>query len=95
MGQLIHILKSYPYNFQAVVDRTMSFQLRKFDRNYNIGDLVFLKECSEEGLYTGRTQVAAINNIVIGCGLEDGYAILNLELKSLAIVGGERYESKI
>lgn len=90
---MVHVLKSYPFNFQAVVDRTMSFQLRKLDRDYRIGDLIFLKECTEEGTYTGRTQTAAINNIVLGCGIEEGYGILNLELKSLAIIEGVRYES--
>lgn len=91
----LHELKSYPYNFQAVVDKTMSFQLRLADRDYQIGDILFLKEFTESGEYTGRTQPVKINNMIIGDGLEDGYVILNMGLLSLAIIGDKRYESKL
>ena len=91
----VHTLKSYPYNFQMVVDKTMSFQLRYADRDYQVGDLLFLKEYSEKWEYTGRTQLAVINNIIIGDGLEDGYVILNMELRSLAIIDGVRYVTQV
>ena len=91
----LHILKSYPYNFQMVVDKTMSFQLRVADRDYQTGDLIFLREYTEEGEYTGRTQPAKINNVTIGDGLEVDYVILNMELVSLVILEGKRYESKL
>lgn len=91
----LHLLKSYPYNFQMVVDKTMSFQLRVADRDYQTGDLIFLREYTEEGEYTGRTQPAKINNVTIGDGLEVDYVILNMELVSLVILEGKRYESKI
>jgi hypothetical protein len=77
-----------------VVDKTMSFQLRYADRDYQVDDLIFLKEYWE-GEYTGRTQLAVINNIIIGDGLEDGYVILNMELRSLAIIDGVRYVTQV
>lgn len=91
----LHLLKSYPYNFQMVVDKTMSFQLRFADRDYQVDDLIFLEEYSGDTGYTGRTQLAKINNVIIGDGLEDGYVILNMELRSLAIVDGEEYVTKV
>lgn len=91
----LHLLKSYPYNFQMVVDKTMSFQLRFADRDYRVDDLIFLEEYSGDTGYTGRTQLAKINNIILGDGLEDGYVILNMELRSLAIVDGEKYVTKV
>lgn len=91
----LHLLKSYPYNFQMVVDKTMSFQLRFADRDYQVDDLIFLEEYSGDTGYTGRTQLAKINNVIIGDGLEDGYVILNMELRSLAIVDGEKYVTKV
>ena len=92
---MIHKLKSYPYNFKAVVDGTMSFQLRVADRDYRVGDLLFLQEYDEESGYSGRTQVTRINNVIMGDGLDVEYVILNMELVSLAIVDGERYVTKI
>lgn len=91
----LHLLKSYPYNFQMVVDKTMSFQLRFSDRDYQVDDLIFLEEYSGDTGYTGRTQLAKINNVIIGDGLEDGYVILNMELRSLAIVDGEKYVTQV
>lgn len=91
----LHLLKSYPYNFQMVVDKTMSFQLRFADKDYQVDDLIFLEEYSGNTGYTGRTQLAKINNVIIGDGLEDGYVILNMELRSLAIVDGEKYVTQV
>lgn len=91
----LHLLKSYPYNFQMVVDKTMSFQLRFADRDYQVDDLIFLEEYSGDTGYTGRTQLAKINNVIIGDGLEDGYVILNMELRSLTIVDGVRYVTQV
>ena len=91
----LHLLKSYPYNFQMVVDKTMSFQLRFADRDYRVDDLIFLEEYSGDTGFTGRTQLAKINNIILGDGLEDGYVILNMELRSLAIVEGEKYVTQV
>lgn len=91
----LHLLKSYHYNFQMVVDKTMSFQLRFADRDYRVDDLIFLEEYSGDTGYTGRTQLAKINNIILGDGLEDGYVILNMELRSLAIVDGEKYVTQV
>jgi hypothetical protein len=78
-----------------VVDKTMSFQLRFADRDYQVDDLIFLEEYSGDTGYTGRTQLAKINNIILGDGLEDGYVILNMELRSLAIVDGEKYVTNV
>ena len=91
----LHLLKSYPYNFQMVVDKTMSFQLRYADRDYRVDDLILLQEYSGDTGYTGRTQLAKINNVIVGDGLESEYVILNMELRSLAIVDGEKYVTQV
>lgn len=77
----IHELKISPKYFEDVKANKKNFELRKDDRNYQVGDLITLKEY-ENGEYTGRE----IKNIPIGYilrdvpeyGLKEGYCILGM-----------------
>lgn len=51
----IHELKVWPRFFEALLDRSKTFEFRKNDRNFQVGDLLVLKEWDPDAKdYTGR-----------------------------------------
>mgnify|MGYP000030543604 FL=1 len=76
-----HRLKLAKMFFDAVDTGKKSFELRKNDRNYQIGDILELHEMSD-GEETGRVTEKQVIYIIEGFkGLEEGYCILGLEEK--------------
>ena len=76
-----HRLKLAKMFFDAVNTGKKSFELRKNDRNYQIGDILELHEMSD-GEETGRVTEKQVIYILEGFkGLEEGYCILGLEEK--------------
>lgn len=75
-----HNLKILPQYFKAVVDGTKKFELRKNDRDYQVGDCIFLNEYDGTN-YTGNSLPVMITYLLKGgqYGLEDGYVILSIE----------------
>jgi len=73
-----HQLKIWPVYFQAVEDRTKTFDVRLDDGwNFRVGDALCLQEWNPETrLYTGRVAVRMVRYIHRGMGLAPGYAIL-------------------
>jgi hypothetical protein len=50
-----HFLKIQPQYFKEVCTGKKSFEIRKNDRNFQVGDLLYLQEFDlEEQEYTGR-----------------------------------------
>ena len=92
----VHILKILPDNFEKVKNRNLSFQLRKSDRPYKVGDILFLKE-HIDGVFTGRTKPCGINDILTeDDGLKDGFVLLNIILYGIVIgENGDRYETNL
>lgn len=54
-----HNLKILPEYFEAVINDEKTFEIRKNDRNFIVGDIAVLKEF-ENGSYTGRFVEAEI-----------------------------------
>ena len=93
-GTTVHELKIFPKYFEAVQDGSKTFEIRKADRDFKVGDILVLKEfksrlidCTgyeevviEEGGYTGRKIAKRISYILEGgqYGLRKGYSILAL-----------------
>ena len=76
---MIHELKILPEYFEAVAGGTKSFELRKDDRGFTVGDEIILKEWNETE-YTGRSVKKQISYILKNyTGLAEGYAILSLK----------------
>lgn len=75
-----HVLKSEKRFFQDELSGKKQFTIRKNDRNYQVGDIVYLKE-TEDGVYTGRRDPLGheIKYIFHGgqYGLEEGYCVFN------------------
>lgn len=75
----IHELKTRPEYFEAARKRQKNFELRKNDRDYQVGDLVRLEEF-EDGEYTGRyTGLRPVLYVLKDCpeyGLAEGYCII-------------------
>lgn len=72
-----HELKILPEFFDAVVHGVKTFELRKNDRNFAVGDILLLKEWKHE--YTGREVYVRVKYILKDCifaGLIPGYVIM-------------------
>ncbi len=73
-----HRLKIMPEYYQAVSDGVKTFELRKDDRGFNVGDDLILSEWTGKE-YTGRNYRCKINYILKDYnGLDPDYAILGI-----------------
>lgn len=77
-----HELKTWASYFHAIADGTKTFEIRRDDRGYRVGDTVRLRETEYgSGAYTGREEVRRITHILRhepDFGLMDGFCILSL-----------------
>lgn len=76
-----HTLKSWPEFFVDIASGAKTFELRKNDRRYRIGDILVLREWepptaarlsaggATEGKYTGREVRRRICYVMIGAGV--------------------------
>ena len=73
--------KILPEYFRAVKDRVKTFELRKDDSDYQVGDILKLREWDGEK-YTGNVQFRQITYILRDCpeyGLQQGFCILAIQ----------------
>lgn len=76
----VHALKTWPKYF-AVVGNSKTFEVRKNDRNFKVGDVLWLQEwVPETEEYTGRSKKFTISFILMGgqFGIEEGYCVMGL-----------------
>ena len=76
----IHDLKILPEYFEAVLNGSKTFELRKDDRDIQVGDVLHLKEYDKtNGLYTGQMIIKKVLYILRNVpeyGLKEGYCII-------------------
>lgn len=73
-----HRLKTIPEYFDAVIDGRKTFELRKDDRGYSVGDTLVLCEWDGKG-YTGREVRCKVGYMLEDyAGLTPGYAVLGI-----------------
>lgn len=78
---MIHELKTLQKYFDAVANGDKTFEVRKNDRDYHVGDFLALNEITEiEKKYTGRCCLLRITYILTAEEyVKPGYAILSVE----------------
>jgi hypothetical protein len=76
-----HNVKSWSENFLPFTTGMKTFDLRKDDRGYEVGDLIVFEEFRPGvGEYTGKSETREITYIMRNIdGLEPDYCILGLE----------------
>lgn len=81
MSRQHHYLKTETEYYQAIEKGLKTFELRKNDRNYQVGDMVYLKE-TVNSEFTGRElPPKEILYILYGgeYGLSEDYCIMNFK----------------
>ena len=77
--KITHELKIAPEYFEKVLSKEKTFEFRYNDRNYQVGNILNLKEY-ENGTYTGRETNVEITYILQDFeGLQPDYAILSIK----------------
>ncbi len=80
-----HELKTFPSNLDAIISGIKTFEVRLYDRDYRVGDVLVLKEWWND-VYLGRAVRRQIVFIQPGWGLEDGYVVLGLSPYNIIMV---------
>lgn len=81
---MTHALKTWPIYFDEVINGTKTYELRKEDRPFALGDTVLLQEYTLEDGYTGNEAAFEILSILRDkpdMGLKKGYCILSIKEK--------------
>jgi hypothetical protein len=75
-----HVIKCWPEYFQPLAIGQKSFEIRKNDRDYNLGDTLIIKEWNPEtGKDTGRWVCKTITYMIQGkFGLPEDVCVLQL-----------------
>lgn len=80
----VHELKIVPEYFRAVKERKKTFEIRKNDRNFKVGEYIDLREYSGDKGYTGNRLCLKIVYMIesdwFPQGLKDGYCVLGIEV---------------
>ena len=74
----VHKLKLWPEYFAAVADGTKSFEIRKNDRDYQVGDMLLLQEFIPDQGFTGRVLDKKITYIT-DFAQQDGYVVMGIK----------------
>jgi hypothetical protein len=82
---MTHALKTWIQFYKDVENGSKTFELRRDDRPFKIGDTLLLQEYNgQHNLYTGKESVFIITYILRGAttfGLTDGFCILGMKEK--------------
>lgn len=80
---MIHELKCWPEQFSALWDGSKNFELRKNDREFQVGDFLLIKEwipSTEE--YTGSSLLRKVSYVLRGpsWGLAEDHCIMSIDI---------------
>lgn len=80
-----HDLKTWPVYFEEVIAGRKTFEVRHNDRDYKVGDILWLREWSvTTGEYSGRETRRLVTYVMSGrCGVEKDTIIMALASPSL------------
>ena len=82
-----HNLKTWIPYFEDIINGLKTFELRKNDRDFSVGDILILEEYDKENdLRTGRTIEAKVIYILDGkradFGIEKEYCLMGIDIFS-------------
>ena len=91
----MHQLKTDKDVFDQVWEGTKTFEIRKNDRDYQLGDLLILRETVYSGeqmsagqplFFTGRRIECAVTSLLLGpiYGLQDSWCIMSIKVRHLS-----------
>lgn len=85
---MIHELKTLPEYFEAVIKGEKLFEVRKYDRPFQKGDMLALNEYDElKQRYTGRSCLVYVDYILLNdTYCKDDYAIMSIKPCHIFIV---------
>lgn len=74
-----HYLKIAPEHLEQVILGNKTSEIRFNDRNFQVGDLLFLRGYTEEGEYTGTLAIMKITHILDDNDyLQPGFVMLSM-----------------
>lgn len=79
---MVHYLKIKPEYYKDVQCGLKTFELRKNDRDFQVGDILMLIKLDDKGNETDQVTRVKVTYILKDCpqyGLKDGYAILGID----------------
>ena len=76
----VHEVKILPEHYTDVAAGIKTFESRKDDRNYAVGDKLVLRECRNEK-FTGRVIEAKITDVYRGEFCKEGYCLISFQLQ--------------
>lgn len=82
---MTHALKTWTAYFEAVEKGDKTFEVRKFDRPFKVGETLLLQQWDEiHQEYTGKETERVITYILEGgqFGIENGFIVMGLKEKS-------------
>lgn len=75
-----HELKIWPEFFETVLSGVKPFEVRKNDRDYKIGDTLFLKEWDhDKEAYTGKCLKVEVTFVFAQLGLQYGWVCMGIK----------------
>lgn len=87
---MTHELRTWPLLFDAVLSGKKTFEIRKGDRPYAVGDFLWLREWSPYSeKFLGRQCHVAVTYVMSGgtLGLDNGYVCMAISLRDEAAGG--------
>ena len=76
---MIHELKILPEYFEAVIEGRKTFEIRKNDRVFEIGDMLALNEYADGKRYTGNSCLVYVDYILRGEYCKEGYVVMSIK----------------
>ena len=79
---MIHVLKTWSEYFEEVFMGHKTFEIRKNDRDFTVGDILILKEWNiYTKSYTGRSLARNVTYLFNGgsFGVEEGFVVMSIQ----------------
>lgn len=81
---MIHKLKTWPEDFEAIWRNVKTAEFQKNDRNFRVGDMLLLREYDPvTETCSGREMKVLIRHIQTGFGIPERYAVLSIRVECL------------